>query len=1042
MGLVARLRLIARTLTGRRSQTFAAPPYDPIDRLITTMRRSGWNLSYSRETALQVPAVLRGRNLICAISTLPLVQVRPDNTTERSTLLAQIDDQVPNVVTLAMTVEDLLFEGIAWWRVTARGWNGFPAKARHVEHGRVSLKPPDGPRGENILPSGEDPSGTVWVDGEPVPGRDMIRFDSPNPPLLVAARRAISRAIRLELTAEMYAANPRPLDYFTPAPDADDPADDDEIAEILADWLSAREEGSTAYIPQSLEYHTVDTISPADLQLVELQARAALDLANAIGLDPEDLGVSTTSRTYQNATDRRQDRLNDVLAPYLRAVTDRLSMNDVTRQGYRTRWDLSDYLKADPLTRASWAQTMVTLKAITSDEIREREEYPPLTPAQRRQLNPPAPAPAAPAPTTTQQGAPVPTQQQQQHAPAPAQTFAGAGPTRLRFPDGGTTGFRADTARRTVSGLLIPFGPVGTNDEGRWRFAPGSVEWNRAAVSRQKLNRDHSPGQLLGSATDVREVSAGIDATYRLARGPEQDQALSLAEDGALDGLSAEVDITDYVIDPTDPTVFLVTRARLTGAALTATPAFDDARLTSVAASQGGTMRCQLCGHDHPQGTPCPTAAPAPAAPATAQLGAPAPAPAVPTPAPAPTVPTGAVPVPAGGVQFSAEQLAAIGQAMAAALAEQGPATVNPTRPLPGLGTTFLQRDPAPYRFDRGGNFVQRSPEDHLFSRDLRDAIRAHDLRGESTEPGKRVMDFMRRMFATVTTDVNELNPAVNRPDMYVDQVDYRYPLWNMVNKGTLPYGLTPFLFPKFSTAASLTGAHTEGTEPSAGSFTTTSQTVTPTATSGKASVTREVWEMGGNPQTSGLILRQMRRSWWEGIEAAVSTFLATLTAATDITLTTAAADDDLAGEWDAALAALQFTRGYDFSAFAVEQYLYLQLVAAVDGNGRKLFPILNPQNANGTSSSRFRSLDLSGVTGVPAWALAATDGASNISYLFDPEYVYGWATTPQELSFAGTAADGSYAPIAMVDVGIWGFTAFANTDIAAVREVKYDNAA
>src|SRR5690606_36367431 len=113
-----------------------------------------------------------------------------------------------------------------------------------------------------------------------------------------------------------------------------------------------------------------------------------------------------------------------------------------------------------------------------------------------------------------------------------------------------------------------------------------------------------------------------------------------------------------------------------------------------------------------------------------------------------------------------------------------------------------------------------------------------------------------------------------------------------------------------------LVNDHTEGVEPTAGSFTTTSQTVTPTPISGKASITREVWDMGGNPAVSTLIWNQMVRGWREGLESATATFLNTLTAAADITLTAGATDEVLAADWDAALAELQFVRGYDFSAF------------------------------------------------------------------------------------------------------------------------------
>ena len=79
---------------------------------------------------------------------------------------------------------------------------------------------------------------------------------------------------------------------------------------------------------------------------------------------------------------------------------------------------------------------------------------------------------------------------------------------------------------------------------------------------------------------------------------------------------------------------------------------------------------------------------------------------------------------------------------------------------------------------------------------------------------------------------------------------------------------------------------------------------------------------------------------------------------------------------------------------------------------------------------------------GVPAWALASTPGAANNSWLFDPMFVHGWSTGPTRLEFPGTDSSGGYAPIAMVDIGLFGYKAFANSDISAVRQIVFDSVA
>ncbi|MFD6770878.1 HK97 family phage prohead protease [Micromonospora chalcea] len=945
----------------------------PIDRLITALNSSGVSPRIGRLEAMSIPAVQRGRNLICSISTLPLVQYDPGRSVVRNPLLEQIDPDVPNVVTLAQTVEDLLFEGISWWRITGFGYDGYPSQARHLDVGSVSVNPPAGAANPAPLPSDIDPRGaTVWVDGKPVPAEELIRFDSPNPGLLKVAGRAIRRALLLDQAAKMYAENPRPGDFFTPI-EGVDPADDEVIQTLLNEWRASRREGSTAYVPAALKYNTVDVISPADLQLVELQKQASLDIANALGLDPEDLGISTTSRTYANAVDRRRDRINDVLSPYMRAITDRLSMGDVTRRGYTVGFDLDDYLRADPKTRFEVYKIAKDMGALTVEEIRAEEGLPALTSAQKRELTPAAPAVPAVAPE------PVAASER------PRAALELNDDTELTFADVPLETFAVNVEQRTITGLAVPFGQFALNQRRRWRFLPGSLEYSE--IGRVKLLRDHDWTQSLGRALSLTESEQGYIAAFKVARGPEGDKALALAEDGAVDGLSIGVEILDAVPDPQNPGVHLVRRARLREVSLTATPAFDDSRVTAVAASRDeGT---DMTDATEPQ---------APAAPADAP----------------------------GTNTFSAAQVAQMIAAMAAGNGSvgiqqpqgEGRQVVNPTRVAMASVT-----EPEPYRFDARGN-IQRGSHD--FSSDLIAGSKG-DLAAM-----ERAESFVAAQFDVDRADVAGLNPNRQRPDMYVDQREYRYPVWNAINKGTLPDS-TPFVFPKFNSASGLVNAHTEGTEPTPGTFTNTTQTVTPSAVSGRVEITREAWDQGGNPQMSNLIWRQMTRAWYEALEAsAVAVLDAATPTAIALTAGGGTTGQTLDGELTAAFAALQFIRGgFSMDYMFTQIDLYKALVAAKDTTGRRLYPALGPANASGTARSRFAAIDVNGVTALPAWALAATGSVVASSYLFDSETVHGWATAPQRLEF-------QYR-VAYVDLGIWGYKATAISDINGVREITYD---
>lgn len=358
-------------------------PVLPVDQLLMHF----WSKTgkIGRAQALSVPAVRRGRNMVCSISTLPLEAVDDGNRVRRRPLFAQLDSNTANVVVLAQTIEDLFFDAVAWWRVVGFDAEGYPSRVRRYDVSTVSLQPPDDYRA-GYLPSGMATEGVVWMDGKPVPFAEVIRFDSPNPGLLTDDPDVVRRAIALGQAAALYASSPRRRGYFVPA-EGVDPADDSDIEKILDDWQRASRDRVDGYVPAALKYEAIQDSTPAELQLVQMQQQVVLDLANMLGIDPEDLGANTTSRTYQNATDRRRDRINETLAPYMSALTDRLSMPDVTPEGERVRFRLDDYLKADPKTRAEVQQIYHTMGATDAAEIREEEGRPPRT------ITPPAAAP-------------------------------------------------------------------------------------------------------------------------------------------------------------------------------------------------------------------------------------------------------------------------------------------------------------------------------------------------------------------------------------------------------------------------------------------------------------------------------------------------------------------------------------------------------------------------------------------------------------------------------------------------------------------------
>jgi len=624
--------------------------------------------------------------------------------------------------------------------------------------------------------------------------------------------------------------------------------------------------------------------------------------------------------------------------------------------------------------------------------------------------------------------------------------------------DGGT--FAVDQRRRTITGLVIPWGQSARHAGRLWEFARGSLKWGD--LRRVKLLRDHDNSQAYGYALSLEETDAGLVGTFSIAPGPEGDRALALAEHGTLDGLSVGADWTenDFAPHPDKPGVQLITNAFAAEVSMTAMPAFKDSRLTSVRASDQGEE--PAVPDINPETAPAtPAAAPStPAAPAAA-------APATPPPTSAAAAAAPAAPVTQG---FSVDDMTKLfaamrqndnvttvaqGGAVTPAAPAEPRAVVDPTTQeiVPNVGGAFVA-EPLPYRFSyerpfegKPGRHVFHVGQKYDFSTDLYAVINKKsgvDLDGAL----KRVNDLVRRTFAVSVANIASVTPNKDRPDMWVPQMDFTSPLWDMVNAGTLADG-TPFDVPKFSSASGLVAAATAGTEPAPGAMAVTTQTITPTQLWGKVEIERQAIRRGGNPQISGIIWDQMLRSYVEARESAVATFLNTLTAATDITLTVATGASDATedrasvADLEAALADLQFARGGNrFSAAAAQQDLYRLLARVADTTGRKLYPMINPMNASGTTRALYSTIEIGGTVFVPAWALGAA-GQTNPtnSWLFDPAKVLGWASEPDRLDwdFGATVQTNNVTQLAYVTMGIYGDVALANTDINGVRQIVHD---
>jgi HK97 family phage prohead protease len=139
----------------------------------------------------------------------------------------------------------------------------------------------------------------------------------------------------------------------------------------------------------------------------------------------------------------------------------------------------------------------------------------------------------------------------------------------------------ADTERRIVSGLVAPYGEVGFTSAGPVMFERGSIAIPDA--TKIKLLSQHQQDKPVGRAISFSDSTDGVYGSFKLSSSTRGQDALVLAQENLVSGLSVGVDVTaskpmgDYL---------LVTAAVLKEVSLVESAAFSSASVTDIAAAR------------------------------------------------------------------------------------------------------------------------------------------------------------------------------------------------------------------------------------------------------------------------------------------------------------------------------------------------------------------------------------------------------------------------------------------------------------------------
>jgi len=139
----------------------------------------------------------------------------------------------------------------------------------------------------------------------------------------------------------------------------------------------------------------------------------------------------------------------------------------------------------------------------------------------------------------------------------------------------------ADGERRIIAGKIVPFNSIGNTSAGPVMFSKGSIDIDDPA--KIKMLMQHASDKPIGRMQKFNESDDGIYASFKISNSGQGQDALILASEQLVDGLSVGVEV---LASKQEKKYIFVTKAKLKEVSLVESPAFAEATVTQVAASE------------------------------------------------------------------------------------------------------------------------------------------------------------------------------------------------------------------------------------------------------------------------------------------------------------------------------------------------------------------------------------------------------------------------------------------------------------------------
>lgn len=325
-----------------------------------------FTMPIGRRQAMAIAPIAKSRHIITGmIARFPLTHMRGGKRAEtQNQLVKQPEAGRPLSTSLTWWTDALLFHGRCWLLIDERyAEDNRPRRLKWVPEHRA----------------GVDSHGRlISAFGSPVAEGEYIRIDGPHEGILNFGRGLLREAIDIADAASRAAANPVPSIELHQT--GGTPLTAEQRAELVQSWANARtgRNGGVAYTNSVIEAKTHG--QAAEQLLISARNTIAIDMARLCGLPAwaVDAVVEGSSMTYNNAPSRSRELIDFGLQPYMTAITDRLSMDDVLGAGHWAKFDTTAALSPDFKSRMDGYKVAIDAGVYTADECRQMEAGIPL----------------------------------------------------------------------------------------------------------------------------------------------------------------------------------------------------------------------------------------------------------------------------------------------------------------------------------------------------------------------------------------------------------------------------------------------------------------------------------------------------------------------------------------------------------------------------------------------------------------------------------------------------------------------------------------